>query len=431
MYSPFDPSIKPQDLIFDGVFTHKHPYSPSHTKPVQHHISTIPNYHVSKRKNIDIDIAPPSSRKEVHQSANMIVFKDHSDPEMEKIINEFAPKFKHDSLFESQCIADEEEIVGSCGVVPTKHNSDATKRLMSQFGIDTKRLQKRQAASCFLPAKKVLPMAAAADCAYTTAYGSTSAALTKILSNWNSASAVYEKTFNIALALIEVKIMNNCGNSPDNKEILKWVNKKKHYNFYKTIYIIQNQGCTTDYTITQRLSDFSEWRGSLNTDQNGLWHLMTKCSTGPSVGIAWLNQLCAKTAFQQNSDGGSQWVSGTAVSSIVPVEWKVVAHEIGHNFGAIHDCISVQCPVSGSGGVCCPCGDACGCGGQFLMHPTDNSVQDAFSPCSIKNMCSDIQTLGAKCIVGMLLFFSIFLNFHLIRSWQFKNHHDRYLWKWS
>ena len=39
---------------------------------------------------------------------------------------------------------------------------------------------------------------------------------------------------------------------------------------------------------------------------------------------------------QQTSSGSApNVVSGTAVSTSGRVEWQVVAHEIGHNFGAI------------------------------------------------------------------------------------------------
>ena len=50
------------------------------------------------------------------------------------------------------------------------------------------------------------------------------------------------------------------------------------------------------------------------------------------MGVAWLATLCQKNAIQQtDSSGATQWVSGTGVSTIVPTEWKVVAHEIGHS----------------------------------------------------------------------------------------------------
>jgi hypothetical protein len=38
-----------------------------------------------------------------------------------------------------------------------------------------------------------------------------------------------------------------------------------------------NTACSSTYTISDRLSDFSEWRGSLGNDGAGLWHLMTQC----------------------------------------------------------------------------------------------------------------------------------------------------------
>jgi hypothetical protein len=41
---------------------------------------------------------------------------------------------------------------------------------------------------------------------------------------------------------------------------------------------------------------------------------------------------------QQTSSGKTpSIVSGTAVSTSGRTEWQVIAHEIGHNFGAIHD----------------------------------------------------------------------------------------------
>ena len=114
--------------------------------------------------------------------------------------------------------------------------------------------------------------------------------------------------------------------------------------------------------------------------------LIVFCSTGPSVGLAWLDKLC--TTGSTVDPASKQYVSGTAVSSITNTEWKVVAHEIGHSkiqnlltssnssffsdFGAVHDCISStcdsstpSCSSSSSKCVCCPCGSSCDCQEQF------------------------------------------------------------------
>jgi hypothetical protein len=49
------------------------------------------------------------------------------------------------------------------------------------------------------------------------------------------------------------------------------------------------------------------------------------------VGIAWLNQVCQTSAFQ--TSGSADWVSGTGVSALIPNQFAVIAHEMGHNFG--------------------------------------------------------------------------------------------------
>ena len=74
---------------------------------------------------------------------------------------------------------------------------------------------------------------------------------------------------------------------------------------------------------------------------------MSGCPTGSEVGIAWLATLYVLKAVilsfaypcyrcQQTATGSNpSIVSGTAVSTAGLTEWQVVAHEIGHNFGAI------------------------------------------------------------------------------------------------
>ena len=57
-------------------------------------------------------------------------------------------------------------------------------------------------------------------------------------------------------------------------------------------------------------------------------------------GVAWLGTLC-----QQDASGDApSVVSGTAVSTNGNTEWQVVAHEIGHNFGAIVSLFRVHSP---------------------------------------------------------------------------------------
>jgi hypothetical protein len=58
---------------------------------------------------------------------------------------------------------------------------------------------------------------------------------------------------------------------------------------------------------------------------------MSGCPSGTEVGVAWLGTVCVKRA----SGNSPSVVSGTGVSTGGRTEWQVVAHEIGHNLGAI------------------------------------------------------------------------------------------------
>ncbi|CAG8846386.1 15356_t:CDS:2, partial [Racocetra persica] len=95
---------------------------------------------------------------------------------------------------------------------------------------------------------------AAADCTYVESYKSSDAARQQILSDWGTASAVYERTFNVTLGLIYIEIQDlTCPSTPNPA----W-----------------NRPCSDSYSISDRLSDFSKWRGD---DGAALWHLMSKC----------------------------------------------------------------------------------------------------------------------------------------------------------
>ncbi|CAO3692941.1 unnamed protein product [Rhizopus stolonifer] len=222
--------------------------------------------------------------------------------------------------------------------------------------------------------KKMLYMGVASDCTFTKFYKSTDGARLQIINDWNSVSSVYASSFNVGIGLINITIMDS---SCPTQVSPAW-----------------NQACSTSYSISQRLSDFSKWRGTIGDDGAGLWHLMTTCATGPEVGIAWLSQVCNTASIANNGE----YTSGTGVSSVITDEWKVIAHEIGHGFGAIHDCNSQTCPCSGSSCQCCPYSSTqCDAGGKYFMNPTSNASSSEFSPCSITTICKDIPNYS-KCL---------------------------------
>ncbi|KAI0755716.1 Metallo-peptidase family M12B Reprolysin-like-domain-containing protein, partial [Fomes fomentarius] len=147
-----------------------------------------------------------------------------------------------------------------------------------------------------------------------------------------------------------------------------------------------NVACQELITLNDRLSIFSEWRCTKSDDGAALWHLKSGCPTGSEVGIAWLATLCQHTASGQDPPV----VSGQAVSTGGRTEWQVVAHEIGHNFGAIcADGCSCANGCESQSVNCCPLSTStCDANSQFIMSPVADTDEINFSPCSIGNICS-------------------------------------------
>ena len=72
-----------------------------------------------------------------------------------------------------------------------------------------------------------------------------------------------------------------------------------------------------------------------------------------------------------------------------------MAHEIGHGFGAVHDCNADSCPCLTGNCDCCPMDETtCDTGGAFLMTPISNATAQGFSPGSIKTICNAFPSIG-------------------------------------
>jgi hypothetical protein len=240
--------------------------------------------------------------------------------------------------------------------------------------------------------RKVALVGVATDCTYTGAFNSTESARENVIQQMNSASAVWENTFNISLGLANLTISDaQCPGTPSQNTA--W-----------------NQGCSDGVDIQDRLNLFSAWRGQ-QRDSNSHWTLLSTCNTGSAVGLAWLGQACVNDAMDTNSsttgqgqtgtDGSTETVSGAnvVVRTRGAQEWQVIAHETGHTFGAVHDCDSSACSSTDPRAQqqCCPLSSgSCNANAQYIMNPSSQQGVDEFSPCTVGNVCSAIGNNNVK-----------------------------------
>ncbi|KAK5713346.1 hypothetical protein LTR17_017656 [Elasticomyces elasticus] len=238
--------------------------------------------------------------------------------------------------------------------------------------------------------RKVALVGVATDCTYTSSFNSTESARSNVIQQMNTASALYESTFNISLGLQNLTVSDaSCPGTA--AQATEW-----------------NQACSDSVDIQARLNYFSAWRGT-QQDTNSHWTLLSTCNTGSAVGLAWLGQTCVNTAMTTNgsttgngaSDGGTETVSGAnvVIRTQGASEWQIIAHETGHTFGAVHDCTSSACANANivNSQQCCPLNaNTCDAGEAYIMNPSTSQGITSFSPCSIGNICSAIGRNSVK-----------------------------------
>lgn len=239
--------------------------------------------------------------------------------------------------------------------------------------------------------RKVALVGVATDCTYTNSFNSTETVRQNVISQMNTASALYESTFNISLGLQNLTVSDaSCPGTP--AQATEW-----------------NQACSDSVDIQDRLNYFSAWRGT-QQDSNSHWTLLSTCNTGSAVGLAWLGQACVNTAMTTNTSttgsgastgSGDETVSGAnvVIRTQGASEWQIIAHETGHTFGAVHDCTSQTCADANTvnSQQCCPLsGSTCDAGEQYIMNPSTSQGISKFSPCSVGNICSAIGRNSVK-----------------------------------
>ena len=359
--------------LFEGAFTLLHDH---------HHVQMRSSY-LSTKHELDPDV-------EYNEDEYLVVFRD-SDIDARGPISSM--DLRRSERNERSCRSHELEYnfdpsqtvlkreVGFWGVTPIK--SLFGKRQIDTNGIPSGgnsgsvNLKSSIGSTAGCPStRKVALMGVATDCTYTGSFNSSESAHANVITQINSASNVYEKTFNISLGLQNLTVTDaNCPTTPS--AATPW-----------------NTGCGGNSSITNRLNSFSQWRGDRN-DTNAYWTLLTTCQTGAEVGLSWLGQLCVSDV----TNGSGEVVSGANVVAKTSTEWQVIAHETGHTFGAVHDCDSQTCASSETvnSQQCCPLSaDTCDAGSKFIMNPSTADGISAFSACSIGNICSALGRNSVK-----------------------------------
>ncbi len=192
-------------------------------------------------------------------------------------------------------------------------------------------------------ATQQLNVAIVADTFYQSLWGGSTTS--SILNLMNNVDGIYSNQIGVAVAVSQIVTLSN------------------------------NAGMTATDPITL-LEQFRDWVGAGNISNPGLAHLFTSRDLDGNVkGIAWVNVLCAGAL-------------GTGVDEVVGASYEtiLVAHEMGHNFGADHD---------GDANGSCPDEPI----ETYIMSPSVSASYTNFSPCSVTVL--ENAAAAATCLVPL------------------------------
>lgn len=357
----------------------------------KHHIELASNY-MDKKRPIDADVEP-------RDGEHMVLYRDsdmfrYTHSELKRSLSAStgceADQLDYNSdLTNSLFPYDVTEIDGRWGMTSLDSLFGLSKRQSDVGGVSGNtgnvNLKSTIGDTSGCPkTKKVALIGIATDCEFTDSFKSSNSTPKAAAKDWvvdvvNTASSLYEESFNISIGLRNLTI-SEPGCSTSGSSATPW-----------------NVDCNGG-NVTWRLNEFSKWRAK-SSDNNAYWTLMTNCPTDSEVGVSWMGRLCSSDLV---SSGSSSVSGANVVVRNSGSSWQVFAHETGHTFGAVHDCTEQTCGDKlDASSQCCPLSSStCDADAQYIMNPYASNSMTKFSKCTIGNICAAIgkNSIKSSCL---------------------------------